>query len=167
MKKTNVKTPYLEQFKTIGNKDRDPRGWTVTTVYFALIPANKLELKSSKGCSDIKWSKIINGKVNDKLGFDHAEMLQECYQRLRQKILYTSLPIYLMPSAFTLGELQKAYEIILAKKIDHKSFRRRMLNVDLLLETGEMRSTGRKPAKLYRLKEDENTHFFMRTIEAC
>jgi ADP-ribose pyrophosphatase YjhB (NUDIX family) len=34
--KTAVKTPYLEQYGTIGNFSRDPRGWSITTVYFAL-----------------------------------------------------------------------------------------------------------------------------------
>jgi len=165
--KTGVKTPYLEQFGTIGNKTRDPRGWSVTTVYFALIPCHEVHLRAGKGASDIKWSKVTGGKVKDKLAFDHVEILEKCTERLRSKVLYTSLPAYLMPKNFTLGELQKIYEIILDKKIDHKSFRRRILSVDILEETGEMRHDTGRPAALYRLKASHHPHFFVRNIEGA
>ncbi len=72
-----------------------------------------------------------------------------------------------MPRDFTLGELQKVYEIIIGKKIDHKSFRRRILGVDILEDTERTRQDGKKPAKLYQLKEIHKTHFFMRNIEAA
>jgi 8-oxo-dGTP diphosphatase len=163
--KTGVKTPYLEQFKTVGNARRDPRGWSITTIYFALIPCHEIELKAGKGASAIKWSKVEDGTVKEPLAFDHAEILKGCVERLKNKVLYTSLPTHLMPGDFTLGELQIVYEIILDKKIDHKSFRRRVLSADLLEETGEMRHEGKRPAKLYRLKEGQKTHFFLRNIE--
>ncbi len=165
--KTGVQTPYLEQFGTIGNKTRDPRGWSVTTVYFALIPNHTIELRPGKGAVDIKWSKVHEGNITEKLAFDHSELLFQCAERLRSKVLYTSLPIHLMPDDFTLGELQKVYEMILGKKIDHKSFRRRILSADILTETGKMRHEGKRPAHLYRLKDNSNTHFFVRNIEGA
>jgi len=165
--KTGVKTLYLEQFCTIGNSKRDPRGWSITTVYFALIPSDNVTLHADKGALDIKWSKITGGKVKDKLAFDHAEILAKCIERLRSKVLYTSLPIYLMPKNFTLGELQKVYEIILDKKIDHKSFRRRMLSADILEEAGQMRYEGKRPAQLYHLKKSKPAYFFKRNIEGA
>lgn len=163
--KTGVRTPYLEQFSTIGNNKRDPRGWSVTTVYFALIPCLNVRLCTGKGASEIKWSKIVDGKVKDRLAFDHAEILSKCTERLRSKVLYTSLPVHLMQEDFTLGELQKVYEVILGKKIDHKSFRRRILSADILKETGELRHNDRRPAHLYRLKKQRGTHFFIRNLE--
>lgn len=165
--KTGVKAPYLEQFGTIGNKSRDPRGWSITTIYFALIPSEGLKLKLGKGTADIKWSKLIGGKVKDKLAFDHKEILRKCTERLRSKVLYTSLPAYLMPPKFTLGELQKIYEIILEKKIDHKSFRRRILSVNILEPTKEMRNEGKRPAQLYQLKKTYKPHLFLRNIEGA
>lgn len=163
--KTGVKTPYLEQFYTIGNKTRDPRGWSVTTVYFALIPAVDITLKAGKGASDIKWSPVDNGDVLDRLAFDHRQILKDCTERLRRKVLYTSLPLYLMGDEFTLVDLQTVYEIILGYKIEHKSFRRRILGADLVYETGRMKETGRRPAMLYRKKESAETYFFLRNLE--
>ena len=163
--KTGVDTPYLEQFYTIGNHDRDPRGWSITTVYFALIPSQKIQLTPGYGSTDIKWAKINGGSVNESLAFDHLTILKNCTQRLKNKVMYTSLPVYLMEKTFTLNELQMVYEVIIDRKLDAKSFRRRMLNANLLQETGQYRQTVKRPAMLYLSSKCEITHFFVRNIE--
>ncbi|MBL1209021.1 NrtR DNA-binding winged helix domain-containing protein [Geminocystis sp. GBBB08] len=165
--KTGVKTSYLEQCFTIGNKNRDPRGWSVTTVYFALLPHHNIKLTPGKGAINIKWSSIMKNKVIESLAFDHSEILRQAIERLRNKVLYTSLPAYLMPEKFTLGDLQKVYEIILDHTLETKSFRRRIAKADILEETTEMRQDSKRPAKLYRLKNDIDTYFFLRTIEGA
>ena len=72
-----------------------------------------------------------------------------------------------MSGPFTLGELQKTYEIILEKKIDHKSFRRRILAADIIEETHNMRREGTRPAQLYQLRDKHASHFFTRTMEGA
>lgn len=165
--KTGVKTSYLEQCFTIGNKNRDPRGWSITTVYFALLPYHHIILCAGKGALDIQWCPIIDNQITKSLAFDHNHILHQALDRLRSKVLYTSLPAYLMPEKFTLGDLQRVYEIILDRTLETKSFRRRMAKADILQETGEMRQDVKRPAKLYRLKDDIDTHFFLRSIEAA
>jgi 8-oxo-dGTP diphosphatase len=167
IEKTGVAAPYLEQLATIGGKDRDPRGWSVTTIYFALIPSDKVILKPGSGALDTKWARIKKGKVRDKLAFDHSEILDSCINRLRSKVLYTSLPVHLVPRFFTLGDLQKVYEIIVDKKIDHKSFRRRMLAADFLEETTSKKKESGRPALLYTIKKNHLSHTFSRNIEGA
>ena len=163
--KTDVDTPYLEQYGTIGNKTRDPRGWSVTTVYFALLPSKGVRLKAGQGALDIKWTEVCSGSIGECLAFDHTTILRDCTDRLKKKVLYTTLPVHLMPDSFTLNELQKVYETILETKLDHKSFRRRMLSSGILEETGQLKETGRRPASLYRRSSQDPTHFFLRNIE--
>lgn len=165
MSKTGVDTPYLEQVVTIGNDTRDPREWTVSTSYFALIPSENIQLKANKGVSDTRWM-TINEAQDKPLAFDHSIILSHCLERLKAKSLYTTLPINLMPKSFTLSELQLTYEIILNKTIQQKSFRRRIQDSDILEETGEMKATGKRPAALYQIKKNAKTHFFTRTIES-
>ncbi len=166
LEKTGVETPYLEQWGTIGNKTRDPRHWSITTVYFALIPAKGVALRAGEGATEIKWAKLgPDGCVADDLAFDHASLLKECHSRLRLKVLYTSLPLFLMDDSFTLSELQKTYEILIGQEVEAKSFRRRILSADLIRETGAMKDSGRRPAKLYSLVRREQPHFFLRNIE--
>ena len=163
--KTGVASPYLEQFATFGNDKRDPRGWSVTTVYFALLPNAGLAASSEKGFEQSKWATVgQGGTINDRLAFDHAEILAGCVARLRNKVLYTSLPLYLMPETFTLGELQKVHELILGTDLEHKSFRRRILGAELLEETDLFRHEAKRPARLYRLKTGA-PHIFNRIIE--
>ena len=164
--KTGVQTPYLEQFATIGNLSRDPRGWSVTTVYFALIPCVDLKLKAALGASDSKWVPVTQGKVEENLAFDHAEILLGCSERLRCKVLYTSLPTYFLPKKFTLSELQKMYEIIVERELDPKSFRRRILNANILQESGINQQMSGRPAQLYQLKKNLCTHVFTRAMES-
>ncbi len=157
--KTGVQTPYLEQYATIGNNTRDPRGWSITTVYFALLPPQHT-LQSAA------WFPITDNAVAVPLAFDHAILLAGCLARLRQKVLYTALPVHLMGETFTLSDLQKVYELIVGKPLEAKSFRRRLLGADILCATDATRHEGGgRPAQLYRLKPDHTTHFFVRTLE--
>ena len=162
--KTGVKTPYLEQFGSIGNAARDPRGWSITNIYFALIPNHKVKLQAGKGAIDIEWAKITEISTQRKLAFDHEQILEGCIERLRKKVLYTSLPVHLMPKYFTLRELQDIYEIILGHSLEHKSFRRRILNAEILEQTDKMQHEKGRPAILYKVKNSQ-THFFVRNIE--
>lgn len=165
--KTGVKTSYLEQCFTMGSKNRDPRGWSVTTVYFALLPHHNIQLTAGKGANDIKWCPIIHNKIIESLAFDHNDILSLAIERLRNKVLYTSLPAYLMAEKFTLRDLQRVYEIILDHSLETKSFRRRMAKADILEETTQMRQDAKRPAKLYRLKKNIDTYFFLRTMEGA
>ena len=81
--------------------------------------------------------------------------------------MYTSIPVYLLPKIFTLRDLQNIYETILDRKLEHKSFRRRMINADILEETGDMTQDKGRPAMLYRIKKGGGTHYFMRNIEGA
>ena len=57
-----------------------------------------------------------------------------------------------MPKDFTLSELQQVYELILRGPIDKRNFRKRILSLGLIRETGKKRKSGaHRPAKLYRV----------------
>src|SRR5262245_47043693 len=111
--KTGVASPYLEQLGTWGSAGRDPRGWSTTCAYFALMPARPVTLERGANAADVQWFPIIGGRLKTKLAFDHDEILEAAIQRLRNKVEYTSLPVYLMPPEFTLPELQRVYEVVL------------------------------------------------------
>ena len=61
---------------------------------------------------------------NDSIAFDHAEVIVTGLERLRNKIEYTDIVFNMMPEYFTLGELQKVYEVILGKQLLDPAFRR-------------------------------------------
>jgi len=163
--KTGVKTPYLEQCVTVGSRDRDPRGWSVTTVYYALLAADSIRLAAGAGAQSTTWAPVKDGTVAHSLAFDHTALLTLCTERLKSKVLYTSLPLYLMPPEFTVSELQRCYETILERRLESKSFRRRMLSADIIEPTGKESTDTKRPAQLYRRRKSPTPHYFTRTIE--
>lgn len=164
--KTGVVSPYLEQLGSWGSATRDPRGWSATHAYFALLP----EQVAARGqAADSQWFAVEGEKVRlrpafPKLAFDHGEILQAAVRRLRSKVEYTSLPAYLMPPEFTLPELQRTYEIVLDRPLEKSAFRTRMLAADLIEPVAKMRKGPNRPAQLYRLKKARAPVFFARTF---
>jgi ADP-ribose pyrophosphatase YjhB (NUDIX family) len=161
--KTGMVSPYLEQLGSWGSASRDPRGWSATHAYFALLPDIPV---SSAGAADARWFAVGSGKLKVRLAFDHADILEAAVQRLRNKVEYTSLPAYLMPPEFTLPELQRVYEIVLDRPLEKSAFRTRMLAADLIEPLAKMRKGPNRPAQLYRLKKTRSPVYFARTFNA-
>ena len=159
--KTGVKSPYLEQVGSWGGIKRDPRAWSATHVYFALIPAPQ---NLMQGSSEATWFPLEGQRVRVKLAFDHAVLLEAAVQRLRNKVEYTSLPAYLLPQEFTLSELQRMYEIVLERPIEKSAFRTRVFAAGLVEEVARMRAGPNRPAQLYRLAHPQEIVYFPRTF---
>ena len=53
-----------------------------------------------------------------------------------------------------MSSLQRAYETVLGEKLDKRNFRRRILQANVIEETGGMQTGDGRPAKLYRFRED-------------
>lgn len=163
--KTGVASPYVEQLMTVGNGHRDPRGWSVTVVYFALINSESIELVRGGNADEVAWFPIQGEAVGKRLAFDHAALVQTAVQRLRAKAEYTALPVHLLPEQFTLTDLQRTFETLLDRPIDKSAFRRRITDANILDEIpGAFRSGANRPAQLYRLKSEARQHFFPRII---
>lgn len=163
--KTGVTTPYLEQLGCWGDKSRDPRGWSVTHVYFALISAVSITTPASgTNVAEAMWVPVINTGVKETLAFDHKDILEAAISRLRNKVEYTSLPAFLLPGEFTLSELQRSYEIVLDRKLDKSAFRTRVLATDLVVPLPRYKEGPNRPAQLYKLKSTSKPVFFQRTF---
>ncbi len=162
--KTGVKPPYLEQLYTVGDAVRDKRSWSVTVCYTALIAHQVCETQIST-VVDAQWMPMEN-VLKMTLAFDHGDIIAVARERLKQKALYSIVPAYALPEKFTLPELQQLHEVLLGKSIQKKSFRRRIDQAQLLIDTGERRSEGSgRPAVLYRMKADSGDYMFIRNLE--
>jgi len=163
--KTGVASPYLEQLGSWGGAARDPRGWSATHAYFALLPADGAAPAKGANAADVAWFGVDDPQLaRRKLAFDHAAILRAGIERLRSKVEYTSLPAYLLPEPFTLPQLQRTYEIVLGRPVDKSGFRTRMLAADFLAEVGLVESDSNRPPMGYRLKDRATPVFFPRTF---
>jgi 8-oxo-dGTP diphosphatase len=164
--KTGISTKYLEQVETIGNVWRDPRGWSITVLHFALIDsAAERHEPSETTLEPTMWLPVAEAQ-HTTLAFDHVDLFERALARLRNKTRYTALPLGLMPTEFTLTDLQHVYEIILKVKLEKKSFRRRLLDVGAVEETGNVQHGVHRPAALYRVADLPVDFMFPRSLES-
>jgi 8-oxo-dGTP diphosphatase len=161
--KTGVSTPYLEQLGSWGGAARDPRGWSTTHAFFALLPEQGLILEKGANAAEVEWVEA-EAATRKRLAFDHTEILASALQRLRSKVEYTSLPAFLLVEPFTLPQLQRTYEIVLGRPVDKSGFRKRMLDGEFMEEAGMIDSTIGRPAMGYRLRDRSQAALFPRTF---
>ncbi len=162
--KTGLRSPYLEQLGSWGSATRDPRGWSATHAYFALVPHSDLDSDSSEGQVHASWFAANDLLPTASLAFDHEAILHAAVERLRSKVEYTSLPAFLLPEPFTLPQLQRCYEAVLGRAVDKSGFRTRMLAADFLEEVGVVESPSNRPPVGYRLKDRSAPVVFPRTF---
>jgi 8-oxo-dGTP diphosphatase len=146
---TGVSGLYLEQLCTFGAPDRDPRERVVSIAYYALVPSKRLRLRTDEHSEGVGWFALDE---LPELAFDHAQMVETAHQRLASKLEYSTIAFQFMPERFTLSELQNVYQIILNCELDKRNFRKRMLAMDQIRQTPEVRKNGsHRPARLYRV----------------
>ena len=138
---------------TFGDVNRDKRGRTISVAYYALIDSSKLNLIPSKKYDDINWFSLSEIKKL-KFAFDHDKIIAQALDRIKNKIEYTNIAFQLLPEKFTLAELQEVYETILETKIDKRNFRKKIAELDMVIELNEYKKQGRmRPAQYYKFKE--------------
>lgn len=167
VEETNVTPPYIEQVKTYGTATRDPREWTVSVAYYALMPAQKATLKAGTDAAEAKWFPVRGISVRQPLAFDHKQILADAVTRLRSKVEYTAIAAYLLPEQFTLPQLQLVFELLLGEKIEKAAFRRRVASAGIVEEIRGAKVEDRpvRPAQLYRfVKSKDKDLFFPRSL---
>ena len=148
---TGIQDVFLEQLYTFGDLARDPRDRTVTVAYYALINLTEQEIKATADAREAAWFALSE---IPQLAFDHDQILQTAIARLRSKIRYEPIGFELLPTHFTLSQLQKLYETVLDRSLDKRNFRKKILLMDLLINTGAVeQGVSHRAAKLYKFDE--------------
>lgn len=157
---TGIENIFLKQFRTFGATRRVPNFRVLTVAYYSLINPDYHDLKLSPFAKSVKWFDIE--KLPEVI-FDVKEIIVTALKKLREEVLYHPIGFHLLADKFTLTELQTLYEVILNKRLDTRNFRKKILNMQLLVDTNEKQTNvAHRAAKLYsfdveiynRLKEE-------------
>ena len=155
--KIQVENLYLEQLYSFGDPGRDPRedpdsfGVRYLSVsYFALVRYENTKI-ITKSENNTSWYKVTE---IPKLAFDHKQILNYGWNRLKNKLQYSPIAFDVLPSEFTLNEVYQLYCTILGENFsDYSNFRSRLLKLGILLDTGVKVSRGAgRPASLYKFE---------------
>ena len=149
----SVAPGYIEQLRTYGNPDRDPRNRVISIAHMGIGPT----LENPTGGSDAVHAGFV--PVEDitedyKLAFDHKTIIADAVDRARSKLEYSTLATEFCPPEFTITQLRNVYEIIWGTSLDPGNFQKKVLGCKGYLEeigkTSPTSSTGGRPAKLYK-----------------
>jgi 8-oxo-dGTP diphosphatase len=151
---TGMSTIYMEQFHTFGSLNRHPLGRVITVAYYALVDSTNYKLQPSWHASETEWFDIAE---IPKLGFDHKEIVTTALKTLKKEISIRPIGFELLPSKFTLTDLQNLYEVILGQSLDRRNFRRKLKAMDILIELDEMRPGAHIGATLYKFNKKRYT----------
>ena len=142
--KTNVENIYLEQLYTFGDPLRHPVSRVITCAYFALIRSEDVDVVTT---DELAWHKVSELPP---LAFDHKEIIEYSLKRTRERLEMCPVAYQLLNEKFTLTEMQKAYEMIMEKKLDKRNFRKKVITTEGLRELNEFsKSSSKRPARLY------------------
>ncbi len=146
--KAGLHDVFLEQLQTFSGRTRDPRGWSVSIVYYALAPSERLESAGASGLELVGVDRL------PELPFDHARIIAAALARLQRKGAYSNLPALLLPAQFTFPELKAVYEKVLGVPLNDSAFRRKVTELKIIepVDSFSPATAERKrPAQLYRL----------------
>jgi 8-oxo-dGTP diphosphatase len=148
---TGVTGIELEQLRTFGAVDRDPRERVISVVYFALARVENLHLRAGDDAADAGWFAL---RALPELAFDHDQIIRAAHDRLVTELSRSKIVFQFLPETFTLEELRRVYEILVDAEIDKRNFRRYFLTQGMLEPTGQLcRRGGQRQARLYRARE--------------
>ena len=144
--RTGMNNVFLEQVHTFSNPNRHPGGRVVTTVYASLLNIKHHELLLHD--NELKWH-VVN-QITE-MAFDHQQILDVCTKWLQKKVQEQPLAFNLLPTQFSLRQLQNVYEAILDVKLDRRNFRKKFASMGFLIDSNEMEThVTHRPGKLYR-----------------
>jgi 8-oxo-dGTP diphosphatase len=152
--KAGLEVRLMEQLMTFSGGRRDPRGWSASVAYYALLPAPDQGAFEDGSLVSVPLSEARG------LPFDHDDIIAKAAERWRRRAGYSTLPAFLLRPAFTLPELRAAYEIVLGRALNDSAFRRKLGELRIIEPVDGAKSAATdRPAQLYRLVHPGVTEF--------
>jgi 8-oxo-dGTP diphosphatase len=148
---TGLTNVYLEELRTFSRVDRDPRERVISVAFVALVRGRSSRVKEGSDAAEARWFPI--GALPP-LAFDHGEILEVARERLRTRLRTRPIGFELLPARFPLRALQELYEAVLGEALDKRNFRKRVLSLGVLEDTGALEEgVPHRAATLYRFDE--------------
>lgn len=148
---TGLENVYMEQVGTFGEVDRDPGERVISVAYYTLININEYD-RNLVQQHNAHWAEI---NEIPPLVFDHPQMVKQARIMLQKKASSEPIGFNLLPSLFTLFQLQSLYEAIYGEPLDKRNFRKRVADLNYIEKTDKIDKTGSKRgAALYKFNEN-------------
>jgi len=134
---------WMEQIRANADSRRHPSGAPMTIGYAATLPFRALPADRPFAWLEVSALKGLSQR--------QRVLVDQALRYLRERMDIVPIAFRLLPTMFTLGDLQSTYELLLGRRLHKASFRRALQAAYLVEPTEEWRREGRgRPAQLFR-----------------
>lgn len=120
---TGIRTTRLHQLHTFGDPGRDPRGHTISIVYYAVVRPERIAPRAASDASAVGWFSAFHPPP---LAFDHRKILRCGVRRLQHQLQWTPLAFDFLPARFTLDHLSRVYQCVMGCDYDARALRKKI-----------------------------------------
>ena len=134
---------WTEQIGAFGDAKRHPSDSEISVAFVGLVPH-----ETASPTAGYTWFPM---RDLPPLSPRQRAIVEAATRTIQSRLDQAPVAFRLLPSTFTLSELQQVYELLLGKRLHKASFRRALQAAWLVEPTEEWRSEGRgRPAQLFR-----------------
>lgn len=108
LEETGLKNIPLYKLDVFGDPGRDPRGRTITVVYFGAVPELKKPVKAGDDAVQAQWFSLNH--LPD-LAFDHNRILRACYEKFKGNLLLRSWLFLFLDEEFSVKEMHSRLKL--------------------------------------------------------
>jgi hypothetical protein len=164
--RTGLDNIFMRQFHVFSDPKRERKkelmsyasfdGWLmerfVTVGFYALVEFSKVSPKPDMFSSECRWWDVHS--VPKGMFLDHREIFEKALHTLRMSLNDHPIGYELLPTKFTMPELQRLYETILDSPLDRRNFQKKMLSLGILERLKERKMGGaHKAPYLYKFNK--------------
>lgn len=132
---TQISGLHIEHLGVYSTPGRDPRGWIISSAYYALVNEKYLEKrKAADDAADVQLFSIEEvlrmkrGNADSEfdenentLAFDHDYIIQDALKRIQEKMYTTDIAKEFLPRYFTIAELLQVIQTVTPEFVEERS----------------------------------------------
>lgn len=119
----------------------------VTAAFYSLVNIKEINQELAKS-HNARW---VDVRMLPELAYDHREIIEQGIDHLQDILRSEPIGFNLLPTKFTIRELQGLYEAVLEREFDNRNFRKKILKSEYLVQLDEKQAgVAHKPASFYR-----------------
>jgi 8-oxo-dGTP diphosphatase len=136
LEETNVSDGILHEIGSYSTPNRDPRGWTVSVAFLCLLPEDA-QATAGDDAQDVQWFPLY--EPLPLLAFDHAQMIEDAKQKMKNLTLSSTLLLSLLPLQFRHRHMRHLYNQIWQRNFEPREIKAWALKCQLLERVGPSR----------------------------
>ncbi|HAA15726.1 MAG TPA: NUDIX hydrolase [Cytophagales bacterium] len=150
-RETGIGNIYLRQLQAFSLTDDSAENRMASVAYFSLVNLDTLDIEM--GTQNSQWFSTANYPEPP---FDHGMKVQLALARVKEVVRLEPIVYHLLPTKFTLNQLQRLCEVLFNTTFDNRNFRKKVKKQAHLEQLNELeQNVSHRPGHLYRFNPEK------------